>query len=96
MGNWERQQTMRKERDKVRRETLGKFFFDLAKLMFTTMVLGEMLLLAKDIGDINNWDMIMIKDLNGLTVLMLVVTILAAIFLAWLYTKPGKKWLDEL
>ena len=53
MGNWERQQTMRKERDKVRRETLGKFFFDLAKLMFTTMVLGEMLLLAKDIGDIN-------------------------------------------
>ena len=38
----------------------------------------------------------MIKDLNGLTVLMLVVTILAAIFLAWLYTKPGKKWLDEL
>ena len=55
MGNWERQQTMRKERDKVRRETLGKFFFDLAKLMFTTMVLGEMLLLAKDIGDINNW-----------------------------------------
>ena len=33
----------------------------------------------------------MIKDLNGLTVLMLVVTILA-----WLYTKPGKKWLDEL
>ena len=38
----------------------------------------------------------MIKDLNGLTVLMLVVTILAAIFLARLYTKPGKKWLDEL
>ena len=38
----------------------------------------------------------MIKDLNGLTVLMLVVTILAAIFLAWLYTKPCNKWLDEL
>ena len=38
----------------------------------------------------------MIKDLNGLTVLMLVVSILAAIFLAWLYKKPGKKWLDEL
>ena len=38
----------------------------------------------------------MIKDLNGLTVLMLVVTILAAIFLAWLYTKPGKKWLENL
>ena len=64
MGNWERQQTMRKERDKVRRETLGKFFFDLAKLMFTTMVLGEMLLLAKDIGDINNWGMLNIGILG--------------------------------
>ena len=59
MGNWERQQTMRKERDKVRRETLGKFFFDLAKLMFTTM-----LLLAKDIGDINNWGMLNIGILG--------------------------------
>ena len=51
MGNWERQQTMRKERDKVRRETLG-------------MVLGEMLLLAKDIGDINNWGMLNIGILG--------------------------------
>ena len=38
----------------------------------------------------------MIKDLNGLTVLMLVVTIIADIFLAWLYTQPGTKWLEEL
>ena len=64
MGNRERQQKMRKERDKVRRETLGKFFFDLAKLMFTTMVLGEMLLLAKDICDINNWGMLNIGILG--------------------------------
>ena len=63
-ANDRRQQTMRKERDKVRRETLGKFFFDLAKLMFTTMVLGEMLLLAKDIGDINNWGMLNIGILG--------------------------------
>ena len=61
MGNWERQQTMRKERDKVRRETRGKFFLDLAKLMFTTMVLGEMLLLATDI---NNWGMLNIGILG--------------------------------
>ena len=38
--------------------------FDLAKLMFTTMVLGEMLLLAKDIGDINNWGMLNIGILG--------------------------------
>ena len=57
MGNFEKI-IIKKERDKIRRETLGKFFFDLAKLMFTTMVLGEMLLLAKDIGDINNWGML--------------------------------------
>lgn len=42
MGNWERQQiekSEQKERDKVSRETLGKFFYDLAKLVFTTMAL---------------------------------------------------------
>ena len=43
MGNWERQQiekSEQKERDKVSRETLGKFFYDLAKLVFTTMALA--------------------------------------------------------
>ena len=25
-----------------------------------------------------------------------VIAIIAAIFLAWLYTKPGKKWLENL
>ncbi|WP_302774513.1 hypothetical protein [Parabacteroides johnsonii] len=42
MSNWERQQiekSEQKERDKVSRETLGKFFYDLAKLVFTTMAL---------------------------------------------------------
>ena len=37
MGNWSEQQEAKKEvkeKDKVRRETLGKFFFDLAKLAF--------------------------------------------------------------
>ena len=38
----------------------------------------------------------MIKDLNGLSLMRIVDTILASIYLAWLYTKPGKKWLDEL
>lgn len=34
------QQKERKERNKVRRETLGKFFFDLAKLTFAGLVIG--------------------------------------------------------
>ena len=60
MGNWERQQTMRKERDKVRRETLGKFFFDLAKLVFAAIVLGEILLLQENVFDKSCWAMIII------------------------------------
>ena len=42
MGNWERQQEIQKEikeKDKVSRENLGKFFYDLAKLVFTAMAL---------------------------------------------------------
>lgn len=42
MGNWEKKQeekAERKDRDKVSRETLGKFFYDLAKLVFTAMAL---------------------------------------------------------
>lgn len=30
-----------KEKEKTRRDTLGKFFFDLAKMTFGTTVLGE-------------------------------------------------------
>ncbi len=59
MGNWERQQTMRKERDKVRRETLGKFFFDLAKFVFAAIVLGGILLLQENVFDKSCWVMIM-------------------------------------
>lgn len=34
MGNFEKI-IIKKERDKIRRETLGKFFFDLAKCWFS-------------------------------------------------------------
>ena len=37
MGNFEKI-IIKKERDKIRRETLGKFFFDLAKLVFAAIV----------------------------------------------------------
>ena len=33
--------------------------------------------------------------LNPLSAL-LVVGVITGLFIAWLYTKPGKKWLDEL
>ncbi len=42
MGNFARQQEVRREtteKEKLSRETLGKFFFDLAKLVFTAMAL---------------------------------------------------------
>ena len=42
MSNWsERQEDKRegKEKEKISRETLGKFFYDLAKLVFTAMAL---------------------------------------------------------
>lgn len=41
-SNWSEQQESRRERrekDKMSREVLGKFFYDLAKLVFTAMVL---------------------------------------------------------
>lgn len=42
MGNWSEQQEAKKEvkeKEKTSRETLGKFFYDLAKLVFTAMAL---------------------------------------------------------
>lgn len=43
MGNYTKQieaREERKERDKTSRETLGKFFYDLAKLSFAGLVVG--------------------------------------------------------
>lgn len=52
MGNWSERQEIkqeRKERDKTSRETLGKFFYDLAKLVFTAMALvGGVSLIIED------------------------------------------------
>ena len=43
MGNWEKQLEVRKEskeKEKLSREILGKYFYDLSKLSFAAMVLG--------------------------------------------------------
>ncbi len=51
MGNWEKQQDAKREerdRDKSRRENLGKFFYDLAKLTFAGLVVGGIVSLKPD------------------------------------------------
>lgn len=52
MSKFSEQQKMKdeaKERERLSRETLGKFFYDLAKLAFTAMVLGSVVsLFSKD------------------------------------------------
>lgn len=61
MGTWEKQQEVKREgqeKDKIRRETLAKYFYDLSKLMFAAIVLGEMLILQQDINDSSSWLMI--------------------------------------
>ena len=44
MGNFAKQQEEHKEakeREKLSRKTLGKFFYDLAKIAFTALVVGS-------------------------------------------------------
>lgn len=58
MGNWEKQQEARKEikeRDKVRKEKLASYFFDLSKLSFAGLVIGVVLPIFSDASDENNW-----------------------------------------
>ena len=46
MGNFVKQQEERKEakeKEKLSRETLGKFFYDLAKIVFTALVVGSII-----------------------------------------------------
>lgn len=58
MGNWEIQQIKKQEnqeRDRSRRETLGKFFYDLAKLTFAGLVIGSIAPLYMNIENANYW-----------------------------------------
>ena len=44
MGNWEKKQEEKRdirERERVSKETLGKFFYDLYKLSFAALVIGS-------------------------------------------------------
>ena len=49
MGSWSEQQEVKKEvkeKEKTSRETLGKFFYDLAKISFTALVVGSVVSVA--------------------------------------------------
>lgn len=56
MGNWEKQQEDKRaglERDRSRRENLGKFFYDLAKLTFAGLVIGGIVSFSPDFENVN-------------------------------------------
>lgn len=53
MSNFIKQQEERKEakdKERLSHETLGKFFFDLAKIMFTALVVGSIMSVVSEEG----------------------------------------------
>ena len=60
-----------KEKDKVRREKLAGYFFDLSKLSFAGLVIGIVLPLFTNVGDLKIW---------FAASLGLILTILSALF----------------
>ena len=50
----------RKERDKASRENLGKFFYDLAKLSFATLVIGSTASVIIQENNLESWIIISI------------------------------------
>ncbi|WP_455636092.1 DUF6722 family protein [Parabacteroides sp.] len=58
MGKWnDLQEQVRegKERNKVRKENLGKFFYDLAKLTFAGVVIGGIIMLYGEPEMVTHW-----------------------------------------
>lgn len=58
MGSWSNQQEAKKEtkeKDKVRKEKLASYFFDLSKLSFAGLVIGIVVPLYSNITNENNW-----------------------------------------
>lgn len=63
MGNWSKQQEVKKEvkeKEKTSRETLGKFFYDLAKISFTALVVGSIVSVATQQDRLEYWLLILI------------------------------------
>ena len=67
MGSWSERQEVKKEvkeKEKISRETLGKFFYDLAKLTFAGVVICGVIPLYKNPNDFSQWVML-ITGLGG-------------------------------
>ena len=67
MGKWNDLQEQVKEgreREKARKENLGKFFYDLAKLTFAGVVICGVIPLYKNPNDFSQWVML-ITGLGG-------------------------------
>ena len=63
MGSWSEQQEVKKEvkeKEKTSRETLGKFFYDLAKISFTALVVGSVVSVETQQEKVENWVLILI------------------------------------
>ena len=61
MGSWSEQQEVKKEvkeKEKTSRETLGKFFYDLAKISFTALVVGSVVSVATQQEKVEYWILI--------------------------------------
>lgn len=70
MGNWEKQQETTKEtreKDKLSREVLGKFFYDLAKVTFTAMVVGGAVAWISDSEKDYAWILLLLGALSTMT-----------------------------
>ena len=63
MGNFSRQQEEKKEakeNDRLSREALGKYFYDLAKVTFTAMVVGSTIAWISDVTKDYLWKLLSI------------------------------------
>lgn len=72
MGNWSGTQEKRKEakeKDKVRKEKLAVFFFNLAQVSFTILVLGLLITLTKE--ELYNNYFLMLLSLFGIVLTIL-------------------------
>lgn len=63
MSNWSERQNAKKEvkeKEKLSRETLGKFFYDLAKISFAALVIGSVVSVATQQEKVEYWLLILI------------------------------------
>ena len=67
MGNWSERQEVKKEgkeKDKVRREKLVGYFFNLSKLIFAALVLGGITPLFTNVTNGINWSTITLGTIS--------------------------------